>query len=602
MNLIMGRLARHGWLAAALWLFSTSLAAQSSPEQEYKKLLKVSEEIQPLGENPFGENISLYNGAISFSQTDVSLPGNGPLLQLMRSFHVTDPMNSEGYRNGAFVDWDIDLPRITTTVATQQNVQGWMVEGPSPLAICTQFSRPPSVNGVPGDSYRHSWKTYEWWNGYQLVMPGEGSQDILNRAGGFYTAAPQMPGMVFPALTKKHWMIGCLPHAANDSAREAFLAIAPDGTKYWFDYLVSSPAPIISRPVGDPSPPMLRSASIDVQPMVSAETDDLYREYAAMLVSRVEDRFGNSLTYSYNSNRRLAGITASDGRSVTIQYSSPTGPASTITAQPNAGGGRTWTYQYTDYNRGQLVLSDVALPDHSHWKFNLGDLAYKVTLTTVREGDCDAPASASNPVGWAGSMVHPSGLTGSFSVAAQKHGRSYVYQGCWGGDSIAGVAAGYALTPNAWYSFTIKQKVFSGAGLPSPQTWIYQYSPANESWTKNCPTPSSCPSTVWTDVIAPDGRATRYTFSNRFDITEGQLQRTDAYISGVGSGVARSQISSYAAPDSGPWPLYFGDDMQGDRSNTWVTSQETPLSRQVLQQDGDSYIWQATGFNAFAQV
>lgn len=140
-----GRVSRHGWVAAALLLVTTGLAAQQSisPELEYKKLLKVDEEIQPLGENPFGENIGLYNGSLSFSQTDISLSGTGPLLQLTRTFRITGKDDTDGFVNGAFADWELDLPRITTIAATQQNVQDWMVDGPSPRAICTRIGIPP---------------------------------------------------------------------------------------------------------------------------------------------------------------------------------------------------------------------------------------------------------------------------------------------------------------------------------------------------------------------------------------------------------------------------------------------------------------------------
>jgi hypothetical protein len=47
-----------------LLLVSSTLAqsANVKPEDEYKQKLRVTEDIQPLGENPFGENISTYNG------------------------------------------------------------------------------------------------------------------------------------------------------------------------------------------------------------------------------------------------------------------------------------------------------------------------------------------------------------------------------------------------------------------------------------------------------------------------------------------------------------------------------------------------------------
>ncbi|MGN2245080.1 hypothetical protein ACFWZ3_00170 [Frateuria sp. GZRR35] len=58
-------------------------AAPVKPEEEYRKLIRVNEEIQPLGEHPFGESINLYDGALSFEEVDVSASGSGPLLQLL---------------------------------------------------------------------------------------------------------------------------------------------------------------------------------------------------------------------------------------------------------------------------------------------------------------------------------------------------------------------------------------------------------------------------------------------------------------------------------------------------------------------------------------
>lgn len=576
-----GRISRHGWVAAALLLLSTGLAAQQSisPELEYKKLLKVDEEVQPLGENPFGENVGLYNGNLSFSQADISLSGTGPLLQLTRSFRITGKDDTDGFANGAFADWDLDLPRITTIVATQQNVQGWMVDGPSPLAICTHIGIPPIVLKPGGITSRQNWGSEEWWHGYQLVMPGGDSQDILGRANGNYVNAPRIPGQVFPALTKKHWMIGCLPQAANDSTREAFFALAPDGTKYTFDHFGYSQAPTISKPI----------------PLSEGETDDLYREYAALLVTKVEDRFGNWLHYNYT-GANLTSITASDGREISLRYNS-NGTVASVVAQPASVAPRTWTYSYGTFPAtGQPTLTSVTPPDQSHWGFAMENLKYQPDLTPAILGDCNSPGVL-GPVSWSGSITHPSGLTGSFTVAAIRHGRSHTPKSCWGGDN----ESGYALFPRAWYSYTITNKTFSGAGLPVSQSWSYNYSPANDSWDNDCVN-NSCPSTVWTDVVNPDGRTTRYTFSNWFNVTEGRMLRTDMYVGNTSSAVARAEIDQYASESNGPWPSWFGDSFQGQRLNTAVTSQVAPLLQKDIQQDGDTYTWLAEAFNYFAQT
>lgn len=82
-------------------LFSMAVLAQSQPlESEYKKLIHVDTDISPLGATPFGENVSTYDGSLSFEQTDFSLKGDGPLITVGRSYHVTGinerPLKYEG--------------------------------------------------------------------------------------------------------------------------------------------------------------------------------------------------------------------------------------------------------------------------------------------------------------------------------------------------------------------------------------------------------------------------------------------------------------------------------------------------------------------------
>lgn len=52
---------------------------------------------------------------------------------------------------------------------------------------------------------------------------------------------------------------GCLPSTANDQPSDAFLAIAPDGTRYWLNQLVYGYAPQIAKLGG--SDVLLRAAA-----------------------------------------------------------------------------------------------------------------------------------------------------------------------------------------------------------------------------------------------------------------------------------------------------------------------------------------------------
>ena len=78
------------WAVALLVLSFGSYAQSVTPDVEYKKLIQVDTSIQPLGAHPFGEQVNLSTGELSFEETDVSLLGNGPLLQLSRSLSTSD--------------------------------------------------------------------------------------------------------------------------------------------------------------------------------------------------------------------------------------------------------------------------------------------------------------------------------------------------------------------------------------------------------------------------------------------------------------------------------------------------------------------------------
>ena len=171
-------------IVVAAFAWSNSLQAQTtSPEDDYKKFIKVNEDIQPLGENPFGENISLYNGSLSFEQTDVSQTGTGPLLQLTHSYSLRGDYFPLAWSENNFSDWELNLPRITTLTSATGTVTDWKVDATNPYARCSQFA-PPAPVAFPHDAGRSDWNPGDWWHGYQLVVPGRGSQELMSRGTG----------------------------------------------------------------------------------------------------------------------------------------------------------------------------------------------------------------------------------------------------------------------------------------------------------------------------------------------------------------------------------------------------------------------------------
>ncbi|MGN6227484.1 MAG: RHS repeat domain-containing protein, partial [Dyella sp.] len=599
------------WVVVSAFCCASAHASTSTatPEDEYKKLIRVSEDIQPLGEHPFGESISLYDGTLSFQQTDVSSRGSGPLLQLVRQFRIEGIDESEARADYAFGDWDLVIPHIETLTAngfyassgTWHVADGWEVNAVNPLARCSSFAQPLTISTQPGDPAMVPWQPSQWWRGYRLVVPGAGSQDMLRNPDAATKAA-------YPAVTKDHWRFSCLANTANGQPGEGFQAQAPDGTKYWFNELVYRYARSMSRSLYDDGLGSIRRDQSDdfVATLVSLLSGSgvahaaptvnvLGRRLAWMMVTRIEDRFGNSLVFSYSADGLLTGITASDGRALSITYISGTPRIQSVTLQPSSGAARTWTYGYS--SDGKSLVS-VTQPDSSRWLFNLGAFDTASLSADGSHSSCItlgvpglSPAS--------GTITHPSGLVGTFTVKPMKHGRSHVPRSCVGMNQGNQDTQGSSATvPNAWYSFTVIQRSVSGAGV-SAQTWNYNYSPANESWS-DCT--GSCPTTVWTDVVNPDGSTERSTFSNRFDFTESQLQRTDYYAGAVGaSALLRTESSWYAPPTTSPLPASAGGAIQSYVNYDQI-EKYSPLNKRVITQDGDTYTWQAETFNAYAQV
>ncbi|MEP6899277.1 MAG: RHS repeat-associated core domain-containing protein [Rhodanobacter sp.] len=595
--------------AVASVSMATLCHAQSTvtPEDEYKKLIRVSEDIQPLGANPFGEQVSLYNGSLSFEQTDISLAGNGPVLQLSRSFRTieTHPDNPVGGLDGdsidgAFSDWNLEVPRISTNIGYHAINPGWEVMGSTPYARCSHFSAPPTIIGWQGNA---DWEPHSWWAGDQLIIPGEGSQDLLVRASS-NPLAPTGGAANYPIVTTKNWMISCGVLTDDETnGGEGFMVLAPDGTKYTLNHLVYRWESTIDRPTGSGPESVGRVHSLSVGPMV-APTDYLQRQRADMLVTKIQDRFGNTLTYHYDPSNpsSLTSIVGSDGRQLMLAHDDGTQRITKATLTDAASGtARVWQYIYDPTANSFHLLKNVILPDTKQWSYNLGLLFANMT-PDAPGSECDDTAQFI-PKSWTGSITHPSGLTGSFTIAPLVRGRSYVPREC----QTMSAGNSYAALPRVYYLPAIVSKTFSGAGVS--QAWSYSYSLPNQSWSSDpCAATQSCVSTVTTDVLDPDGHDVTYTFSNRFDYTESQLLRTDYHSGNVGSGVLRSETSGYAIlPIVGvgawpwPWPSQYGYNLQS-RINTAQTQEVSPQIQRTTTQSGDTYTWQGETFNAYAQL
>ncbi|UPG88327.1 hypothetical protein L2Y96_12940 [Luteibacter aegosomaticola] len=578
---------------------SLAQSAAVTPESEYQKRVKVSEDIQPVGDHPFGENISLYNGALSFDENDVTLPGQGPDIVISRSFRPADvPPQSVYYDfiDNALVDWSLETPRIETLSAASSTAN----LDPPPDAQWYFLSDAQRCSSqLPAQSEFVSFKgtviTYpaeNWWHGIQLIVPGQGSQDVLTRD----TANTQTPAMVdtsgnaivFPWLTKARWAIGCLPSTSNGQPGEGFLAVSPEGMRYYMDALFYQRTDYVAEGGGGA----------------------LHRRLVTMKVSRIVDRFGNTVNYHYDVNGNLTQIDSPDGRTVSLGYDTWQNPAKdasgnfydppgyrlrSVTAQPGSAHPRTWTYNYTT---DPVIprLSSVQLPDGSAWSFNLGGFApLPGDGSLIMNAGCDYTLRPQDAVASQGSITQPSGVTGTFYLQSTIRGRSYVPYACL--NVNGSFQTNY---PAAYKQNSLVRRELSGAGIGT-LAWTYSYSSPNDSWS-TCTT--GCPTTVTTEMVDPSNRTTRYTFSNRFDASESLLLQSTLYTGNDTSTAVRTETTDYALPpDDGswpyPWPKMLGatpvHSINPDQAGRLV-----PVTKKTTGQDGDTYTWAAQSFDAFA--
>ena len=64
--------------------------ASNAPWEDYDKFIHKRAGVSAVGPEGFGDSVSLYNGALSFSVTDISVPGNSALpVALTRTLSIS---------------------------------------------------------------------------------------------------------------------------------------------------------------------------------------------------------------------------------------------------------------------------------------------------------------------------------------------------------------------------------------------------------------------------------------------------------------------------------------------------------------------------------
>jgi RHS repeat-associated protein len=580
-----------GLALVSLSFASLPVHADSLPMQEQNRLQRPSDTIGATGNMLFGEQVDMYTGQTEFGATDISIPGNSALpVHLGRRLTISE---SDRYGHiGGFGNWDLDVPTITGNFG----VAGWVVSNNASPNRCSvpqvplnatdvdlQVAQPPTENDYMPLGQYYVYPSGDFWHGYHMYVPGSGSQELLVN-----TSASPHPtdGTTYHWVTKSNWVLSCVSSLQADNSGlggEGFVATSPDGTRYTFNRLVRQ-----------------HTINADLRVLSGYQYGGtpvyawLNRYKYTMFATRIDDRFGNWVTYTYDSNNHLTQIAANDGRTITLTYNA-NGHIATA-----SDGTHTWSYQYAQnsiYTTGEStteVLSGVTLPDSSAWSFTYGGNLFLHQLTSPHGSD-DGYSCADGPQndGGAGyfdvTATHPSGATGVFHFLPLLYGRSYVPPSNCG-------TGGY-LYPKDYLQFALNTKTLSGPGL-SNLVWNYAYSPDASSFTTDTCTPSPCSSTQWTDVTNPDNTRVRRIFGNKFQATEGQLQETTTY--DTNSNVLEDETTTYVGDPTGqPYPANVGISPD-DRSNIFLSQTLHPVVTTAKTRDGVTFTNTNNTFNAYA--
>jgi len=388
-------------------------------------------DLEMLSTNLAGENISLADGGLSFSATDISVPLNMAInASISRSY---DRLSGQNDREAAaFGDWKLDLPRIESTylIGDNSNTPNYYS-----TRACSEALAPGSIMAALGKTINQ----HEYWNGATLTIPGQGGGKLLS--GNIYGDYE----------TTDNMSINC---GADGSGNEYFIVKTPNGLTYT----------------------LKQRRTIQGDSLVRGNKTAA-RKRLLYLVTEIADRFGNKLNYQYQGNGLLQYIkqTPKNGAQetlITLTYSS-----NRITSITSFG--KVWRYEYSGQN-----LSKVIRPDNKFWHYefpSFGNYAPDIILNSFNDlaaKQCDYKLSQ----GGTGMMrvTHPYGAVAEFDYALQVHGRTEVPAKDMRPNSYNNPLPSYNV--NSCYATLAVTNKRLTINNDSTYTWQYQFSNNGQHW------------------------------------------------------------------------------------------------------------------------
>lgn len=104
---------------------SSSLAWGQAPDPvvEWEKTQGAEERLQPFGDTMFGDAIDPHTGALTFTQTDIAIPGNSGLPVALVRERAQDRLSAVN-TDIEFGDWSYVVPRLKAKTVTPNTWSG----------------------------------------------------------------------------------------------------------------------------------------------------------------------------------------------------------------------------------------------------------------------------------------------------------------------------------------------------------------------------------------------------------------------------------------------------------------------------------------------
>ena len=288
-----------------------------------------------------------------------------------------------------------------------------------------------------------------------------------------------------------------------------------------------------------------------------------------LLASRVEDRYGNWVSYGYD-GYRLVSIDASDGRRISLTYD---GQGRVTTATAN---GRVWRYGYAAGDgKSNGGLARVDLPDGSFWRYiHSGHLRSRGPYRHADDDDQCAIRAGSAPPPYSMTVVSPSGAQGVFDFAMELFIRSDPCNG---------------LQPAYYDTWALNTRTISAPGLPNIAT--------HRNYKLQLP---GSDRGKWVSQSRADGTLILERYGTDPATDERKLLQRQV-LDAAGQVVRDEQHTYLHGAADGPFPFRVGRSL-GLMSGQFLAGTLSATRNSQVMQDGDTYVISLDGFDRYSRA